>query len=1087
MPYTGLPERTRALEYLQTRTAQSVIECGIRNAVAGHVTECSRSGAFINGVTRGTDGELATSHVELLSGREVRPFCSCVESEGGSVEWCEHTVALLLRACDLGFFSRNGGFESGDAGLLRRTSSPHDIALVVRELRQTDRPVQLEQRPREVETALILSFQDDRLGVQVRFDGAIQEPTLFGESSPRSARTLDAVLLDILDREGVWDEQERRWYVNSARGIELTLGLAREFEQVVSSEDLRPVKCAGDVLEANLTIEWRESGAELRMEWILPDGSRRPKERDLLGSGPFWVGLDNCIYPVSSTAARIASVFRGGAAITLLGSQLGPLLEALRDDFVESDYLRVVNPELQPASEIKAPTPVVELQRRDMTLDHFTSARRIEIEASLDFDYPAPPAKERLVYLPDRVKEKECADFLSSLGFEFQREQRRFVLAEDAALDFLSGKGIEFPSEWRVVGLDRTRKGIKLADLRVSVSLNAIGDGTSLERKQGRGKRETVDWFDCRVTLLLNSSSIPLSTIFKANLPDAARWLRLENGAFAPIPGGSLGQLKANLGMLDPNFRLTNTINTRISAAQAVGLTRGAASHFDIITDKWLRNISRKLNQFGGVEHINVSRNFHGKLRPYQADGLSWLWFLRTFEFGGILADEMGLGKTVQALALLQTAKDRAGKKGLKPTLIVAPTSVITNWWYEAKRFVPKLKVLLLHGPDRRSAFAKLASYDVIITSYALLRLDKAELEQHSFSYLILDEAQLIKNYQAATTLAAKSLKAEHRLALTGTPTENRPMELWSIMDFLMPGFLGSYDFFRSQIEKPILEGGADIQVAKALRLRTRPFIMRRCKSEVEKDLPPKIESVLHVEMTDSQRQLYSQVLMEVRPKVFDAIKKRGVAGASVSILAALLRLRQVCNHPNSIESLKELAGFESGKFNLFKDLLQEALENGRKLLVFCQFKEMLSIIRRHLEHSGVRYVYLDGATRERQPLIDRFNEDEKMRVFLISLKAGGLGLNLMAADTVVIYDPWWNPAVEAQAVDRAHRIGQKKTVYVYRMVTEDSVEQHIMALKKRKAQIVDALVNENGLTTLSLSKTDLEGLFADPKSLTEA
>jgi non-specific serine/threonine protein kinase len=357
--------------------------------------------------------------------------------------------------------------------------------------------------------------------------------------------------------------------------------------------------------------------------------------------------------------------------------------------------------------------------------------------------------------------------------------------------------------------------------------------------------------------------------------------------------------------------------------------------------------------------------------------------------------------------------------------------------------------------------------------------LDRYELERHEFSYLVLDEAQNIKNPLATTTKAAKALRAEHRLALTGTPTENRPMELWSIMDFLMPGYLGSQEFFRSNIERPILEGGTSGEIAGMLNAKTRPFILRRLKAEVEKELPPKIESELHVEMTPSQKHLYNQILNEVRPKVFDAIKKKGIPGASVSILAALLRLRQVCNHPNSIDAFSELPGFDSGKFNLLKDVVLEALESGRKILLFSQFRGMLSIIRSWLEEIGTNHLYLDGATKDRQNLIDRFTEDESVRLFLISLKAGGAGLNLMAADTVIIYDPWWNPAVESQAVDRAHRIGQNKAVSVYRLVTEDSVEQKIMALKAKKSKLVDALINENGLSTVKLTKRDLESLFS--------
>jgi non-specific serine/threonine protein kinase len=483
---------------------------------------------------------------------------------------------------------------------------------------------------------------------------------------------------------------------------------------------------------------------------------------------------------------------------------------------------------------------------------------------------------------------------------------------------------------------------------------------------------------------------------------------------------------------------------------------------------------------FKSISPIKTTKEFQGKLRSYQDEGLRWLNFLDEFELGGILADEMGLGKTVQTLAFLQLlkAKQKNAKQN-KPFLIVAPTSVITNWCYEIKRFTPDLSFLLLQGPQRKALFKEIPNHDVIITSYALLRLDKVELEKFKFDYFIIDEAQNIKNPTAAVSKAAKAINARGRLALSGTPTENRPLELWSIMDFCMPGYLGSEEFFKANIERPILESDAAAQVTKFLNSKTRPFILRRTKAEVEQDLPPKIESVVHVDMTPSQSQLYAQILEEVRPKVFEAVSKKGVAGASVSILAALLRLRQICNHPNSIEALKGLEGFESGKFNLLKDLTEDALENGRKILIFSQFREMLAIIRRWLDEQKINHCYLDGTTKNRQELIDKFNEDASVRVFLISLKAGGTGLNLTAADTVFIYDPWWNPAVESQAVDRAHRIGQTKAVSVYRLVTENSVEQKIMALKSKKSKVIEALMSEQGLSASKLTKADLESLFA--------
>ncbi|MCB9030713.1 MAG: DEAD/DEAH box helicase [Deltaproteobacteria bacterium] len=522
---------------------------------------------------------------------------------------------------------------------------------------------------------------------------------------------------------------------------------------------------------------------------------------------------------------------------------------------------------------------------------------------------------------------------------------------------------------------------------------------------------------------------------------------------------------------------MSNAIRTKLSSAQAISLSSmDAGDSIQITTSKDFNEFTAKFKNFTKIAPIKISKNFKGKLRPYQKEGVYWLNFLYEFGFGGILADEMGLGKTVQTLAFLQHLKDQGNNS---PVLIVVPTSIITNWLYEARKFTPNLSVLVMHGPERKSLFRDISDYDIVITSYTLLRIDKQRLSQHDYSYVILDEAQNIKNEQAATTKAAKSLSSDRYVALTGTPTENRPLELWSIMDFLMPGYLGSKEFFKKHFEKPILNAESGNEVAGFLRSRVRPFILKRKKIEVEKDLPPKLETTIHVEMTQSQRALYNEMLDEVRPRVFDEIKEKGVGGASVCILAALLRLRQVCNHPRSLEAFKELEDFTSGKLNVLQDLVTEALESGRKILLYSQFLGMLALIRNWLEETKVNHLYLDGSTKNRQDLVDQFNADDDIRLFLISLKAGGTGLNLTGADTVIIYDPWWNPAVEDQAADRAHRIGQTKAVNVYRLVTEHSVESHIMELKERKSKIVDALLDTKGISPLKLSREDIEKLFA--------
>lgn len=1080
--------KSKILSHLKKLAPFSVVERGIGFASQNLVAECSSSGHQITGVVREDENTTQSVTLVVLSAHEIEATCSCCAPSDMQEQWCPHAVALLWRASELDFFDPRGGFSERESTFRVNSNSPTEIAQAVRELckLESEKPTNEVGQVSGAFTPavnILLDLSSDRLGIKVAFDDQEQEPTIFEGFKHVSSRALDNILLQVLEDEGSWDETGRLWYINSSRGIELVLGLIEEYDTVLSVSNLQPVSVAHEPVGAKLVLTWQSSALDLRMRWCVPHGDSRlevDRSQEVFGTGPFWTMVKNKIYRLAPQAARIASMFGSSNSLAIPRSQVGPVLEALHDLSDSAvDAIKITNPELQPAVEITTPTPVLHLERRDVTSEHFTSHKQVELFAILDFEYPQPPTTSNVVYLRNRSFENECSTLLFELGFAGLSDKGRYIISSDAALDFVHEKYDRLKKPWKVRGLDAIRKGVKFAELSVAVSLSS--SSKKGEFNETKTKRTgSIDWFDCHVSVIQNNSNLPLSSVFKNSRHDSDRWTRLDSGAYARVPGGSIAQLKTILGMVDPNCRVSNTIKTQLSLAQAISLSRINDQGFSIALDKRLSALSAKLASFSQIKPLKATKGFHGKLRHYQEEGISWLNFLHEFELGGILADEMGLGKTVQALAFFQSLADARGKKeARRPVLIVAPTSVITNWSYEIKKFTPDASVLMLHGPGRKAHFDDIPKYDFVLTSYALLRLDRYDLERHEFSYLVLDEAQNIKNPLATTTKAAKALRARRRVALTGTPTENRPMELWSIMDFLMPGYLGSYEFFRTNIERPILEGGTSVEVAQLLNAKTRPFILRRLKADVEKELPPKMESVLHVEMTPSQKHIYTQILNEVRPKVFEAISKKGIQGASVSILAALLRLRQVCNHPNSIDAFSEVPGFDSGKFNLLKDLTQEALESGRKILLFSQFRGMLSIIRTWLDEMGTEYLYLDGATRNRQELIDKFSQDDSVRLFLISLKAGGAGLNLMAADTVIIYDPWWNPAVESQAVDRAHRIGQTKTVSVYRLVTEDSVEQKIMALKAKKSKIVDALINENGLSTVKLTKGDLESLFS--------
>ena len=462
-------------------------------------------------------------------------------------------------------------------------------------------------------------------------------------------------------------------------------------------------------------------------------------------------------------------------------------------------------------------------------------------------------------------------------------------------------------------------------------------------------------------------------------------------------------------------------------------------------------------------------------LRPYQSDGLAWLQFLREYELGGILADDMGLGKTVQTLAHILLEKE-AGRL-TAPALVVAPTSLMANWQAEAARFAPGLRVLLLHGAERARRFDEIGQHDLVLTTYALLPRDEALLRARRFHLLILDEAQYIKNAAKAAQTAAL-LPARHRLCLTGTPLENHLGELWSQFHFLMPGLLGDEKSFNTEFRTPIEKHGDASRNAFLVR-RVKPFLLRRTKEEVAKELPPKTEIVREVELAGAQRDLYETVRLAMDEKVREAIASKGLARSQIVILDALLKLRQVCCDPRLVKLAgHDTRGAPSAKLDELMEMLAELLDEGRKILVFSQFTSMLALIEAELQQRAIAYALLTGDTKDRAGQVAAFQQGE-VPLFLISLKAGGVGLNLTAADTVIHYDPWWNPAVENQATDRAHRIGQDKPVFVYKLIAKGTLEEKIQELQRKKAELADAVLAGGAAQDLALTQADLQAILA--------
>jgi superfamily II DNA or RNA helicase len=485
-------------------------------------------------------------------------------------------------------------------------------------------------------------------------------------------------------------------------------------------------------------------------------------------------------------------------------------------------------------------------------------------------------------------------------------------------------------------------------------------------------------------------------------------------------------------------------------------------------------------NRTTHVEPVGLGDALEETLRDYQKEGVYWLRFLERSGFSGILADEMGLGKTLQALAWLQLTREEEPARNA-PALIICPTSLVDNWGEEAERFTPGMRVLRMHGSDRHTHWDKVADSDLVITSYALIRRDLDAYLDHTFAVVVLDEAQHIKNRTTQNAAAVKKIQAHHRLVLTGTPIENGVSDLWSIMDFLVPGYLGRHQHFREHYELPIRSGGPEAELAQLkLRRKMHPFLLRRLKKDVAKDLPDKIQRVAHCTLTGDQAKVYKQLLESAKQEINSMVDAQGFGKSRMQILKMLLQLRQTCCHLDLLKLPDLSSKFPSAKMELFFELVDEALDAGHRILVFSQFTSMLSIIRKELEARGLKYSYLDGSTQNRQERVKQFNSDRSIPLFLISLKAGGSGLNLTGADMVIHFDPWWNPAVEDQATDRAHRIGQKDTVYSIKLITKGTVEEKVLQLQQTKRSVIDATLEKDGDMGQALSWSDVQELLGE-------
>src|SRR3954452_6488453 len=769
----------------------------------------------------------------------------------------------------------------------------------------------------------------------------------------------------------------------------------------------------------------------------------------------------------------------GTSGFLLAGNRLAPLADA------GSRWLALLDPDRAlrvPAAE------------RDELLSHLLAKAhlpRLDLPESMRFEEASPAPRPLLRLLSPAwprgapraelsflYEGHEVASGSPQRGF-YRPEERRFLVRDPQAERWSAARLRELGFRSDPDPFSRL-PALQLPANRVPKAVaTLLAEGWSVEA-EGKHYRSAgpfrmsvssgVDWFDLHGEAEFEGRTVPLPEVLAA-IRRGQRFVALDDGSLGMLPEEWIEKFApiARLGTAEGD-------HVRFRSVQAVLLDAWLADEPEIALDETFERARRRPHEFSRVAPADPPPGFHGELRPYQRAGLGWLHFLRDFGFGGCLADDMGLGKTVQVLALLEARRELRAttpEEKLPPSLVVVPRSLVFNWLSEAARFTPGLRVRDHTGAGRSRESNVFQDHALVITTYGTLRKGVGLLREMEIDHLILDEAQAIKSASSQTAKAARLLRGRHRLALTGTPVENHLGELWSLLEFLNPGFLGASSTFRNaqELRGPMAENRG--LLARALR----PLILRRTKEQVAPELPPKTEQTIYCELPSKQRRVYDELRDHYRSTLGRRIGEQGWGRSKILVLGALLRLRQAACHTGLVDPGRR--GDPSAKLDLLLPQLREVRDEGHNALVFSQFTSFLAILRAQLDAEGIPYLYLDGQTRDRQEKVEAFQSDPGRQLFLISLKAGGLGLNLTAADYVYLLDPWWNPAVEAQAIDRAPRIGQERPVFASRIVARDTVEEKILELQKSKRDLADAVIQADKSLLAGLGREELELLLS--------
>ncbi len=1055
-------------KYIKDAAAPGSWRRGYEYYRTNQILDINLSGDIVEAFVKGNFQDKYTVNLKL-SPEKVSAQCDCPLTE----EWCKHSVCVGLTSINKHLWEEYMTGQTGQQFTFEDENPPHV------ENPQGSYKVLFDTVSRKGFAGIQLIDREKNepvsdVSVVLRAVAALNSAN-GGEFQLNNFQKYELLLMQNLYKNAKPDKQSG-WYYLYLNKLEETLKILSQLEEVIDNQTKSIIRFNKEPLELILAVNVSLVGnVLLSLHWKRenPEDMYPLDEINYYSKNVKWGRYKNVIFPLDTSLSSLPfhltkSTFtdiRDADGGKFVYEELPKLKKLLRVDI--SETLEKLTLEKRPPANV-------------LILDADESGEELSLKLTLEFEYDGvrvPYGKlaektpyvtvkkpeEELLYWVKRNLEHEEKVYKFLINNNFQPMQtNNLATDESSAIDFYN-KVLPLLKEGWIVESANDLKILKSAKNQLKIHADIDFD-------------KTPDSFNLEISCKVGKTVIDMEKV-QYFLQRGKKYFYLEKEGYVEIPLAQILTFTKSLTFFDAEKTDENKFKVKTYRAGLVSelMEQGAV----LKMSKKFKKFWDAISSFSSIDEIDVPSEITGELREYQKKGLNWLWFLYSYGLNGILADDMGLGKTLQALGLIQRAKNEQGKT---PTLVICPTSVVFNWENEVEKFAPELSCLNLTGNARKDYFHRIEKSDIVLTSYALLRRDIEELKKYKFRLIILDESQNIKNYDSLTAKCAKQLNSYAKLALSGTPIENRLSELWSVFDFLMPGFLYDINEFNYRFTVPIEERGDKTAEAR-LRRQVYPFILRRLKRDIAKDLPDKVESIAYCHMTPEQKEFYLDYLESTRNEIFGQVAQKGFEKSKMSIFAALLRLRQICNHPRLFDKAAEQNIDESGKFEHLKEMLEDIISEGHRVLLFSQFVKMLEIVKEWFDKDGIKYEYLTGSTKDRETVVNNFNNNESIPVFLISLKAGGTGLNLTGADYVIHYDPWWNPAVEDQATDRAHRIGQTKNVFVYKLITKGTVEEKILKLKDKKRDLADTIISAERTMEKSLTFEDLKDIlspFAD-------